>query len=45
MRYTNKMQHGKPFIIYLNLILKLQGISLPEMIVKGKDDMKVGNNV
>jgi len=43
MKY--KMQNGKPFIRHLNLILQLQEILLPEMIVKGKDDMKVGNNV
>ena len=38
------MQHRKPFLRRLNLILQLQGIHLPEMILKGKDDMKVGNN-
>ena len=43
MRY--KMQHRKPFLRLLNLILQLQGICFPEMILKGKDDMKVGNNV
>jgi hypothetical protein len=43
MRY--KMQHRRTFLRHLNLIKQLQGIRLPEMILKGKDDMKVGNNV
>jgi hypothetical protein len=36
------MQHGKPFLRHSSLILQLQGIRLPEMILKVKDDMKVG---
>jgi hypothetical protein len=44
-RKKYKMQHGKPFERHLNLILQLQGVRLPEMILKSKDDMKVGNNV
>jgi len=39
------MQHGKPFLRHLIHILQLQGIRSPEMILKGKDDMKLGHNV
>lgn len=43
MRY--KMPHGNPFLRHLNLILQLHGMRLPEIILKSKDDVKVGNNV